>query len=111
MSPRQGKKHFFLLCLFVAITIPVFAQQDVADSLKRTLGFINDSNKVDQLLKLTDAYFKYAPKKALETGEEARALSVQIGNERLEAKSLQVLGRVNFKIGKPNEALEFFSAA
>ncbi len=111
MFPLQGKKHFFLICLFVALASPVFSQQHLADSLKRGLGFINDSNKVNQLLKLTEAYFKYAPKKALETGEEARALSVQIGNERLEAKSLQVLGRVNFKSGRPNEALELFAGA
>lgn len=111
MFRQQGKIYFFLLCFALTIASPVFAQQNIADSLKRGLGFINDSNKVNLLLKLTDAYFKYAPKKALETAKEAHVLSVQIGNERLQAKSLQVLGRVNFKIGNSDEALGLFDEA
>jgi serine phosphatase RsbU (regulator of sigma subunit)/Tfp pilus assembly protein PilF len=111
MLRLKGNKHLLILFLAFAMISPVFAQQHVADSLKRELGFINDSNKVNQLLKLTDAYFKYAPKKALETAKEAHILSVQIGNERLQAKSLQVLGRVNFKSGNSDEALELFEEA
>lgn len=111
MSRQQGKICFFLLCFLLTTASLAFAQQSVADSLKQKLGFINDSNKVDLLLRLTDAYAKYAPKKAVETAEEARLLSIQITNERLEAKALQSLGRINYKIGKPADAIEFYEAA
>ncbi|CAN5748741.1 hypothetical protein BH11BAC7_BH11BAC7_29490 [soil metagenome] len=111
MSPHQGKNTIFLLSLLILIAFPAFSQQSVADSIKRELGFINDSNKVNQLLKLTEVYLKYSPNKAIETAEEARVLSRQIGNERLEAKSTQLLGRVNFKIGKADIAVQYYETA
>jgi serine phosphatase RsbU (regulator of sigma subunit)/Tfp pilus assembly protein PilF len=111
MYLNQGKKPFFLLYFLLAIASPVFAQQKVADSIKSKLGFLNDSNKVHQLLKLSDAYSKYSPKKAIESAEEAKMLANQIGNEQLEAQSLQTLGRLNSKIGRPTEAITFYEAA
>jgi tetratricopeptide (TPR) repeat protein len=111
MSPYRGKIYFFLFWLVIAITFPVFAQQNLADSIKSKLGFINDSNKVNQYLKLTEAYLKYSPSKALQSAEDAKVLAKQLGNEIQEARSLQLLGRVNFKIGKTDLALEYFESA
>ncbi len=99
------------MCLLLAIAIPVFSQQNVADSLKSKLGFVNDSNKVNQLLKLSDAYSKYSSKKALEAAEEARVLAHQLNNEQLEARALQTLGKLNYKAGNSEDALRYFEAA
>jgi serine phosphatase RsbU (regulator of sigma subunit)/Tfp pilus assembly protein PilF len=111
MSPNRGKKYLFLFWLLLAVSSTAFAQQNVADSIKRNLGFENDSNKVNQLLKLTDAYLKYSPQKALETADEARILARQINNEVQEGKSLQVLGKINSKIGKSDVAIEYYENA
>lgn len=111
MSPRQGKKCFFLLCLFTALTFPVLAQQAVADSIKRVMGFANDTNHVVLLFKLTDAYLKFAPKKAVESAQDARLLAVQLQNDNLIARSYGYLGKVNYRLGNFKEAISFYKQA
>ena len=111
MRLKQGKRIFFLLCFSIAITTSVFAQRSVADSIKRVIGFSNDTNRINLLLKLTEAYLNYAPKLAVESSQEAKVLASQLQNDNLEAKSLNILGRVYFRIGNFKDALSFYDQA
>ncbi|MCX6312547.1 MAG: tetratricopeptide repeat protein [Bacteroidetes bacterium] len=111
MRLKQGKRIFFLLCFSIAITTSVFAQRSVADSIKRVIGFSNDTNRINLLLKLTEAYLNYAPKLAVESAQEAKVLASQLQNDNLEAKSLNILGRVYFRIGNFKDALSFYDQA
>lgn len=98
-----------LLKLTLAITLLAgnvcYGQQSTADSLKKILGFTNDTNRVSMLLKLCEAYMRFSPRKAIDPANEARILSIQLSNDTLEAKSLWVLGRANYTAGSFGEAI------
>lgn len=102
--PGGSKRIFLFITMF--FSLGVNAQQAMADSIKQILGFSNDTARVELLLKLSDAYMKFSPRKALDPAVEAKILAVQLGNEKLEAQSLMTLGRVNYKIGNFTEAIE-----
>jgi tetratricopeptide (TPR) repeat protein len=99
MVIRLPISRCFSLVLLLFCCLPVFSQQELADSLKRVMGFSNDTTRVGMLLKLSEAYMKFSPKKAVDPANEAAILAVQLGNDTLEAKSLTMIGRVNYKIG------------
>jgi serine phosphatase RsbU (regulator of sigma subunit)/tetratricopeptide (TPR) repeat protein len=111
MSFKQIKAVFFLGCFLLAFTITVSGQQNVADSIKRVMGFTNDTNRVNLLFKLTDAYLKYAPKKALETASEAKIIADQLQNDTIIAKGYANLAKVNFRIGHFKEAINYYGQA
>lgn len=98
-----------LLKLTLAITLLAgnvcYGQQAAADSLKKILGFTNDTNRVSMLLKLCEAYMRFSPRKAIDPANEARILSIQLSNDTLEAKSLWMLGRANYTAGSFGEAI------
>src|SRR5574337_797179 len=107
MYTKPGPTKLVLFLFFLTHAV-VYAQQQTADSLKKVLGFSNDTARVELLLKLTDAYMKFSPSKALDPATEAQYLSFQLSNERLEAKSLHAVGKVNFKTGNFNEAISAY---
>ncbi|HET6991386.1 MAG TPA: tetratricopeptide repeat protein, partial [Bacteroidia bacterium] len=111
MSIKQIKAGFLLTCFLFAFTSTVSGQQNVADSIKRVIGFTNDANRINLLFKLTDAYLKYAPKRAIESATEAKILSTQLQNDTLEAKSMAYLGKVNYRIGNFKDAITLYDQA
>lgn len=111
MPSRLFYKLLLLLPAFLLVTTLAFAQQDVADSLKRNLGFSNDTTRVNMLLRLSDAYLKFSPRKAIDPANEALILSVQLGNDQLQARSHQEIGIVNYKIGNFTEAINSLDKA
>ncbi|HTL81009.1 MAG TPA: hypothetical protein VL651_04865, partial [Bacteroidia bacterium] len=111
MSAFLRKGFYSLIILCGLITNKLSGQQVVADSIKRTMGFTNDENRIRQLFLLTNAYLNYAPQKALETAAEARVAAVQLGNDSLEAESMLQLGLANSKVGKFNDAIDDYEEA
>jgi serine phosphatase RsbU (regulator of sigma subunit) len=89
-----------------------FAQLHTADSLKRVLAVTTDSTRrISLLLRLSDAYMQYAPKKALDPAADARYLAARNGNDSLEALSFYTLGKVHYKTANYKEALSFLDLA
>src|SRR5665213_2073746 len=100
-------RRIFLLFFFLEFFLPTIlpAQKATADSLKLLVANSEDSTRVSLLLKLAQAYLNYSPRKALDPAAEARTIAVQIGNDVLEARSLQTLGYAQTRTGNYKDGI------
>ncbi|MBI3509993.1 MAG: tetratricopeptide repeat protein [Bacteroidetes bacterium] len=105
MSFFRSTTKIFFSFLILSVAFPCAAQRELADSIKRVMGFSNDTSRVILLLRLSDAYSQYDLKKSIEPASEAKALSVQLGNDTLLARALQNIGHINFKMAHYDDAI------
>ncbi len=108
MHTGPGKTKLISLISMLLFWSLLGAQPETADSIKQVLGFSNDASRISLLLKLSEAYMKYSPKKAIDPAVEARILSVQNSNDTLEARSLMIMGQAHYKCGNFKEAIDCF---
>ncbi|MBL0047149.1 MAG: tetratricopeptide repeat protein [Bacteroidetes bacterium] len=102
------KKRIFLL-LFTFISLALYAQDNVTDSLKRAVGQAkDDSNKVNTQILLSKKYFGTDPNLAIKIATEARVLSEKINFPKGVAYALKNIGIAYYMQGKYIETLDYW---
>jgi len=97
-----------VLFVVISVLMPVFtmAQDAILDGLSDVLSRSqNDSEKVELMLKLGNEYRSSDLDKALYHGEQAAALSQQIGHGQGRAQALKLIGLVHYFRGNLADAL------
>ena len=95
-------KYITLIFLLIISTISI-AQTNI-DSLENVLPQLTDTNRINLLNELAEAYKRISPKKTVEYADEAIALSKQIGNDLLLAISLENAGDGELLLGHIKKA-------
>lgn len=102
------KKRIFLL-FFIFISLANYAQDHIADSLKRAVDQAkDDTNKVNSQLLLSKKYFGTDPNLAIKIASEARDLSEKINFPKGIAYALKNIGIAYYMQGKYIETLDYW---
>jgi signal transduction histidine kinase len=104
------KRFVFIILAFYIFQISA-AEDAFLDSLKHQLESSSGADRVEFLNALSKACWQIDPAKALEYGEEAKALSEEIRYETGTAKALNNIGGAYFFLGDVETALDYMHQA
>ncbi|MBF8983147.1 tetratricopeptide repeat protein [Lutibacter sp. B2] len=105
----MGKKIIlFLVWIVIVNTSIVFANEDI-DVLLERLNTVSDMEKVQTLNELAEAYLDQAPKRSIEYGNQALALSDELKLKKEKADALNCIGMGYYSTSDIDNASDFFT--
>ncbi|MEK6552388.1 MAG: tetratricopeptide repeat-containing sensor histidine kinase [Bacteroidota bacterium] len=107
----HNKKLFLILLLSFLLQPIGITAQDKVDSLLQQFKNSPDTLKINVLTDFCWTNRSKAPQLALKAGEEALRISQSINNEKLQAKSLNLMGVVYRNLGNYDKSLSLYKNA
>lgn len=113
IQQRAGNEYWFIILLLLVFFITVSEAQNnhVSAITKKIAVMVQDTNRVNELMELSDMYLDSRPDTALLLTQESVALSRKLKYKVGEIKSLNGLGNIFMVMGDYPKSLENFIEA